>query len=124
MTFADSSMDCVVSTFTICTIPGVFEALSGVNRVLRPDGEFIFFEHGLSPDPQVRRWQRQFEPFFKLAFGACRVTRHIPSLIAESVFKIELLNKGYLAPFPRLATYCFWGVARLASRTPDRPEYG
>ena len=53
----DRSVDTVLSTFTLCTIPGVVEALRGVRRVLKPSGKLIFFEHGLSPDPRVRRWQ-------------------------------------------------------------------
>jgi len=61
---ADGSVDTVVSTFTLCTIPGVVEAIRGVGRVLRPGGQFIFFEHGLAPDTAVRRWQVRTEPFF------------------------------------------------------------
>ncbi len=109
----DSSVDTVVSTFTMCTIPGLAEALRGVGRVLKPGGQLIFFEHGLAPDPPVQQWQRRIEPFFKLAFECCHVTRHIPSLIADSGFRIEQLDEGYLAPFPKSGTYCFWGVARL-----------
>jgi ubiquinone/menaquinone biosynthesis C-methylase UbiE len=108
----DHTVDTVVSTFTMCTIPGLVEALRGVRRVLRPGGQLIFFEHGLAPDPPVQRWQRRVEPFFKLAFEGCHVTRHIPSSITDSGFKIEQINEGYLAPFPKSATYCFWGVAR------------
>jgi SAM-dependent methyltransferase len=115
----DSTIDTVVSTFTMCTIPGVAEALRGVARVLKPGGQLIFFEHGLAPDPQVRRWQVRVEPFFKLAFAGCHVTRHIPSLVTTCGFKIEQLNEGYLAPFPKSATYHFWGVARPA---PPRVE--
>ncbi len=65
---ADGSVDTVVSTFTLCTIPGVVEAIRGVGRVLKPGGQFIFFEHGLSPDAQVRRWQERTEPLFRWAF--------------------------------------------------------
>jgi ubiquinone/menaquinone biosynthesis C-methylase UbiE len=97
----DSSIDTVVSTFTLCTIPGVLEALKGVGRVLKPDGKFVFFEHGVAPDPSVRRWQKITEPFLHQAFEGCRVTRDIPSLIREGGFKIEQMNTGYLAPFPK-----------------------
>jgi SAM-dependent methyltransferase len=58
----NGSVDTVVSTFTLCTVSGVTEALHGVGRVLRPGGKFIFFEHRLSPDPHVQRWQRWSEP--------------------------------------------------------------
>jgi ubiquinone/menaquinone biosynthesis C-methylase UbiE len=42
---ADATIDTVVSTFTLCTIPGVVEAIQGIGRVLKPGGQFIFFEH-------------------------------------------------------------------------------
>jgi ubiquinone/menaquinone biosynthesis C-methylase UbiE len=111
----NSSVDTVVSTFTMCTIPGIAEAVQGIRKVMKPGGQFIFFEHGLAPDPEVRRWQKRIEPFFKLAFGGCHVTRHIPSLIIDGGFTIEQMNEGYLAPFPKSGAYCFWGVARLKS---------
>jgi ubiquinone/menaquinone biosynthesis C-methylase UbiE len=71
----DRSVDTVVSTFTLCTIPGVEDAIRGIGRVLRPGGQFLFFEHGLSPDIRVRRWQERTEPFFQWAFEGCHVTR-------------------------------------------------
>ena len=108
----DASVDTVVSTFTLCTIPGVVAAIEGVGRVLRPDGKFIFFEHGLSPDSSVRRWQERTEPFFQWAFEGCHVTRDIPALIQEGGFKIGQMDTGYLAPFPKCGSYCFWGVAQ------------
>jgi len=107
----DGSVDTVVSTFTLCTIPGVVEAIRGIRRVLRPGGEFIFFEHGLSPDPRVRRWQKWSEPLFHLAFEGCHVTRDIPSLIREGGFKIEKMDTAYLAPFPKSGSHCWWGTA-------------
>jgi ubiquinone/menaquinone biosynthesis C-methylase UbiE len=116
----DSTVDTVVSTFTMCTIPGIENALLGVSRVLRPEGRLIFYEHGLSPDAHVRRWQKRVEPFFKLAFEGCHITRHIPSLITASGFSIDRLDEGYMAPFPKSGTYCFWGVARL-SQAPAKP---
>lgn len=101
----------MVSMFTLCTIPGVVDAIQGIARVLKPSGKFIFFEHGLAPDPPVRRWQERTEPFFQWAFEGCHVTRDIPSLIGEGGFKVEQIDKAYLAPFPKTGSYCFWGVA-------------
>ena len=111
----DNTVDTVVSTFTLCTIAGVSQAIQGIRRVLRPEGRFIFFEHGLSPDPDVRRWQRRTEPFFQWAFEGCHVTRDVPTLIKEGRFKIEQMDTAYLAPFPKSGSYCFWGVARPQS---------
>lgn len=108
----DSTVDTVVTTFTMCTIPEIDKALVGVRRVLKPGGQLIFFEHGMSPDFRVYRWQRRVEPLFKLAFEGCHVTRRIPSLITTGGFSIDWLKEGYLAPFPKSGTYCFWGVAR------------
>ena len=106
-----NSVDTVVSTFTLCTIPGVVHAIQGVGRVLKPGGKFIFFEHGLSSDGGVRRWQKRMEPLFQWAFEGCHITRDIPSLISEGGFKVEEIETGYLAPFPKCGSYCFWGVA-------------
>jgi len=109
---ADGSVDTVVSTFTLCTIPGVADAIRGIGRVLKPGGQLIFFELGLSHDPQVQRWQERTEPFFKWAFEGCHLTRNIPSLIGSGGFKIEQMERAYLSPFPKSASYVFWGVAR------------
>ena len=112
----EASVDTVVSTFTLCTIPGVVEAIRGIARVLRPEGQFLFFEHGLSPDEKVRRWQERTEPLFQWAFEGCHVTRDIPALIRQGGFRVERMETGYLARFPKSGSYYFWGVAR--------PEYG
>lgn len=109
----DNTVDTVVSTFTLCTIPGVSQAIQGLKRVLRPEGKFIFFEHGLSPDTPVQSCQRRTEPLFQWAFEGCHVTRNIPALITEAGLKIEQMDTGCLAPFPKCGSYCFWGVGGL-----------
>jgi SAM-dependent methyltransferase len=112
----DRSVDTVVSTFTFCTIPDVVEAIRGIGRVLRPGGKLIFFEHGLSPDPRVRRWQWWSEPIPYWIFEGCRVTRDIPSLLTQGGFKIEQMDTAYLARFPKSWAYCWWGTATPDSR--------
>jgi SAM-dependent methyltransferase len=107
----DGSVDTVVSTFTFCTIPGVAEAIQNLGRVLRPGGRLIFFEHGLSPDLCVRRWQKRWEPITCRVFGGCHLTRDVPALIAQGGFQIEQMETAYLASFPKSVAHCWWGVA-------------
>src|SRR5688572_15498567 len=77
----DGTVDTVVSTFTLCTIPGIADAIRGIVRVLKPTGKLIFFELGLSPDPEVQRRQKQLEPLYHWLFQGLYLTRDIPSLI-------------------------------------------
>lgn len=112
----DGSVDTVVSTFTLCTIPGVVEAIQGIRRVLKPGGKLIFFEHGISPDPQVQRWQRSLEPVTRWVFEGCHLTRHIPSLIERGGFCIERMETAYLPQSPRPLAHCWWGTAVPQSR--------
>jgi ubiquinone/menaquinone biosynthesis C-methylase UbiE len=107
----DGTVDTVVSTFTFCTIPGVVEAIRGVGRVLRPGGRLIFFEHGISPDSRVRRWQERWEPILYRVFQGCHLTRDIPALLTQAGFQIEQMETAYLASFPKSWAYCWWGVA-------------
>jgi SAM-dependent methyltransferase len=104
-------IDTVVSTFTLCTIPGITEAIRGIARVMKPDGKFIFFELGLSPDPDVQRWQKRLNPIARWVFQGLHLTRDIPALITAGGFQIQQMEMGYLAEFPKSFTYCWWGIA-------------
>jgi SAM-dependent methyltransferase len=110
----DDSVDTVVSTFTLCTIPGIMDAIQGIARVLKPTGKLIFFELGLSPDPEVQRWQKRLEPLQHWLFQGLYLTRDIPALLVQSGFQIEQMETGYLAQFPKSLSYCCWGTATLA----------
>ncbi len=112
---AEGAVDTVVSTFTLCTIPGVLEAIRGIARVLKPDGRLIFFELGLAPDPRVRRWQVRLEGIYHWLFQGLYLTRDIPALLQQSGFRIEHMEAGYIAEFPKSSSYCWWGTAILRS---------
>ena len=107
----DGSIDTVVSTFTMCTIPGIMDAVREIVRILKPSGILIFFELGRSPDSSVQRWQKQIEPIFHWLFQGLYLTRDIPTLLLQGGFQIEQIEKGYLAQFPKSASYCWWGIA-------------
>jgi len=105
------TVDTVVSTFTLCTIPGIVEVIQGLGLVLRPRGKLIFFELGLSPDPVVQRWQMRLEPVYHWLFQGLYLTRNIPALLEQGGFQIEQVDTGYLAQFPKSSSYCWWGIA-------------
>lgn len=107
----EDTMDTIVSTFTLCTIPGIREAIQGLRRVLKPDGKLIFFELGLSPDPAVQRWQKRLEPLHRWLFQGLSLTREIPALLMQGGFQISQMEMGYIAEFPKSSTYCWWGTA-------------
>ena len=109
---ADGMVDTVVSTFTLCTIPGVLDAIRGIARVLKPGGKLIFFEVGLAPDPHVQRWQARLEGLYHWVFQGLYLTRDIPALIEQSGFAIEQMDSAHIAAFPKSSSYCWWGVAR------------
>ena len=109
----DATIDTVVSTFTLCTIPGIVDAIRETARVLKSNGKLIFFELGLSPDPGVQRWQKRLEPIHHWLFQGLYLTRNIPSLLTDNGFHIEQMQAGYLASFPKSSSYCWWGTAIL-----------
>jgi SAM-dependent methyltransferase len=108
----DGSVDTVVSTFTLCTIPALDEALTGIERVLKRTGLLIFIENSLAADPQVQQWQRRWEPIHRRVFDGLLLTRNIPSLIIGAGFRMERLELVYLSRFPKSWSHCCLGVAR------------
>jgi ubiquinone/menaquinone biosynthesis C-methylase UbiE len=112
----DKTVDTVVTTFTLCTIPGIAAAIRGIARVLRPDGQLIFFELGLSPDPRVQHRQGQLEPICHWLFQGLYLTRDVPSLLMQGGFQIKQMEKGYVAQFPKSLSYCWWGIAEATQK--------
>jgi ubiquinone/menaquinone biosynthesis C-methylase UbiE len=109
--FEDDTFDTALSTWTLCTIPDVAQALAEVRRVLKPGGTFHFVEHGLAPDAAVARWQRRLDPLEQRLAGGCHFTRDIPTLIEDAGFRIKELDRFYAKGAPRFAGSYFLGVA-------------
>jgi ubiquinone/menaquinone biosynthesis C-methylase UbiE len=107
----DQSLDTVVTTWTLCSIPDLPRALAEMRRVLKPEGQLIFVEHGRSPEPQVARWQNRLTPIWKRIGGGCHLNRPINELIAASRFRVDKLKTGYMDG-PKPMTFMYEGVAR------------
>jgi len=106
-----AAVDTVLTTWTLCTIPDAAAALGEMRRVLKPDGELVFVEHGRSPEARVVAWQDRLNPLWRPLAGGCNLNRPIDRLIAEAGFSISRLEQGYIKG-PKLLTYLYKGTAR------------
>jgi ubiquinone/menaquinone biosynthesis C-methylase UbiE len=109
--FGDGAFDCVVSTFTLCSIEGVEQALWEVYRVLRPGGEFLFLEHGLSPEPKVQKWQRRLNWLQMRLAGGCHLDRDMRALVSAQPFASVQVDEFYIEKTPRTHGYLYRGIA-------------
>ena len=111
--FPDGSFDCVVSTWTLCSIPDPMAALAEMRRVLRSDGRLHFIEHGASGEaPNVLRWQRRLTPLWCRLSGGCHLDRRPDRLVEAAGFAMETLETGNLIAGPKVVSYHYCGAAR------------
>lgn len=113
--FEDGVFDCVVSTWTLCTIPDVCTALQEVRRVLKPDGRFLFIEHGRSDDPHVALWQDRLNPVQNVIGCGCNLNRQIDLLVTDAGFTLQSFERFLLPGVPRLGGEMYRGVATVAA---------
>ena len=106
-----NSMDAVLSTWTLCTIPDGVRALKEMRRVLKPGGKLHFLEHGLSPETKVAKWQDRLNPVQKLVSGGCQLNLKIDDLLREAGFEIEAIDNFYMKG-PKIGSYMYQGVGR------------
>ena len=110
--FENGAFDCVVSTFTLCSIEQVTQALQEVYRVLKPGGQFLFLEHGLSPEPKVSKWQHRLNWLQMRLAGGCHLDRDMRALVRAQPFCSLKIDEFYLEKIPKTHGYMSRGMAR------------
>ena len=105
------SIDTVVMTYTLCTIPNPMDALKEIKRVMKTDAKMLFCEHGTAPDKNIIKWQNRINPIWGKLFGGCNINRDIPNILKENGFKINTLDQMYLPSTPKIVGYNYWGEA-------------
>jgi ubiquinone/menaquinone biosynthesis C-methylase UbiE len=108
----DNSIDSIVLTYTLCTIPDWHTALRQMSRVLKSNGTLIFCEHGAAPTEDVRKWQDRLNPIWNKIAGGCNLNRPIPQLIEQGGFTIQKVESKY-NDGPKVASFEYWGTANL-----------
>jgi SAM-dependent methyltransferase len=112
---APESVDTVVFTYTLCTVPDPARVLAAAHRALRPDGMLVFCEHARAPDASVRRWQKRIEPVWKALAGGCHLTRDAVQELQDTGFVIDSLEQRYVDETPRFAGFHQIGRGSKAS---------
>jgi ubiquinone/menaquinone biosynthesis C-methylase UbiE len=107
----DRTVDTVVTTWTLCSIPQAATALLEMRRVLRPGGRLLFVEHGLAPDESVRWWQDRLTPAWRSISGGCHLNRPIQAMIEAAGFRVDRIETGYM-PGLKPMTFMYEGSAR------------
>jgi ubiquinone/menaquinone biosynthesis C-methylase UbiE len=107
----NESVDTVVTTWTLCSIPDAHRALREAHRVLKPGGHLLFVEHGRAPEAGVRWWQDQLTPAWKRLGGGCHLNRAIAMLIEGAGFQFDKCETGYM-PGPKPLAFMYEGSAR------------
>jgi ubiquinone/menaquinone biosynthesis C-methylase UbiE len=106
----DQSIDTVICSWTLCSIPDLNAALTEVRRVLRPDGVFLFAEHGLAPEARIAQWQHYLTPLWRRCVGGCHLDRPIDQLLTRAGFDIVTLTNSYLSAVKAMS-YMYEGRA-------------
>lgn len=107
----DDSVDTVLLTFTLCTIPDTRKALEQMRRVLKPGGKLLFCEHGQAADQGVLGWQNRLNPVWSKLAGGCQLNRKMDQLITGAGFDIKQMETFYVPKTPRFAGYIYTGEA-------------
>ena len=105
------TVDTVVMTWTLCSIPAPLQALREMRRVLKPGGQLLFVEHGQSPDGSVKKWQDGLTPLWKRIAGGCHLNRPISKLLEDAGFHVTHLTTGYMKHGPKPMTFLYEGIA-------------
>ena len=109
--FDERTFDCVVSTWTLCTILDPVKALREVRRVLKPNGVFLFLEHGRSEDAKIATWQDRVNPLQRVIGCGCNLNRKIDQLIGQAGLAITKLDRFHMQHVPRLGGAMYRGSA-------------
>lgn len=112
----DESVDAVLSTFVLCSVPDPAAVLGNVRRILVPGGRFVFMEHVAAPSgSRLRRLQGLAGPFWKYMADGCCLDRELGDAIRGAGFR-EVRLEGFVTPRETLPVVVSNLVAGVATK--------
>jgi SAM-dependent methyltransferase len=108
--FDAGRFDCVVTTWTLCSIPDPVKALREMRRVLKPGGVYLFIEHGRAPSDGLARWQDRLNPAWRRLAGGCNMNRPIDAIVESAGFQ-SLRIERFRHAGPALLSHMYRGAA-------------
>jgi len=96
--FPDASFDAVVSTLVLCSVTDQRKALDEILRVLKPGGQFRFFEHVRYKGGLAAASQDFITPIWRWMGGGCNPNRPTGEAIQEAGFAIQEMRRFNQAP--------------------------
>lgn len=106
------SVDCAVSTFTLCSVENPMRVLSELKRIVKRGGKLFFMEHGLAPDLKVQKWQNRLNPLQRRMCGGCNLNRNILGILADACFDVSDIERFYVKKIPRPFGFLSLGSAQ------------
>lgn len=87
--FADRTFDTVFTTLTLCSVSDLQESLAEVSRVLKPGGEFRYWEH-VRPEGRIGRTAFDLlTPAWRRIGAGCHPNRETEAALRAAGFVIE-----------------------------------
>jgi SAM-dependent methyltransferase len=109
--FDDGSVDTVVSTLVLCTVPDLGDALAEIGRVLAPEGRLIFLEHVRSDAPRLARRQDRLERSWRAFAGGCYCNRATLAALSAAGFDVDVRRRAEWRWMPAIVRPVVAGVA-------------
>jgi len=113
LSFPDASFDCVVSTLVLCMVKDPHQVICEARRMLRPGGAFFFYEHVVSKNPGMHKWQNRLNPIWKFFTTGCNLNRDIASDIESAGFRQVEITYFNLSVWLPITIPNIVGVARV-----------
>lgn len=111
----DCTVDFAVSTFVLCSVRDVDQALNELFRVLKTGAGLLLVEHTENPRPKVAKLQQMVTPLWSKCLAGCHPGRPIERALEDSPFECVWSETTQFGWLPRVIEQHVFGHWRKPS---------